>query len=109
VPYAVGLVISAGYWFTSSTSFANPAVTVARTFTNTFSGIRPDDAGMFIAAQLIGAVVVTYLFAWLLDTRGAGVRDNRVLISEGITAGDIVAVAGVSFLRDGQKVKLLSE
>jgi len=66
IPYAVGLVISAGYWFTSSTSFANPAVTVARTFTDTFSGIRPQDAGMFIGAQLLAAVVVTFVFAWLL-------------------------------------------
>lgn len=66
VPYAVGLFISAGYWFTSSTSFANPAVTLARAFTDSFSGIRPFDAPAFIAAQLIGAVVVTLAFRWLL-------------------------------------------
>lgn len=65
VPYAVGLFISAGYWFTSSTSFANPAVTIARSFTNTFSGIAPADAPAFIIAQLAGAVVVTLVFAWL--------------------------------------------
>lgn len=53
-PYAVGLFIAAGYWFTSSTSFANPAVTIARTLTDTFSGIRPADAPAFIAAQFIG-------------------------------------------------------
>lgn len=53
-PYAVGLIIAAGYWFTSSTSFANPAVTMARTLTDTFAGIRPQDAPIFIAAQFAG-------------------------------------------------------
>lgn len=62
----VGLYISAGYWFTASTSFANPAVTVARAFTATFSGIAPADAPAFIAAQLAGAVAATGLFGWLL-------------------------------------------
>ncbi len=66
VPYAVGLFITAGYWFTSSTSFANPAVTIARTFTDTFSGIHPDNAAFFIAAQLAGAVAATFLMGWLL-------------------------------------------
>ncbi|MBT4488346.1 MAG: aquaporin family protein [Rhodospirillaceae bacterium] len=66
VPYAVGLFITAGYWFTASTSFANPAVTIARTLTDTFSGIAPGDAPAFIAAQLIGAVAATVIFAWLL-------------------------------------------
>lgn len=65
VPYAVGLYITAGYWFTSSTSFANPAVTVARSFTDTFSGIYPPDAPLFIVAQLIGAVVATLTVGWL--------------------------------------------
>lgn len=65
VPYAVGLFITAGYWFTSSTSFANPAVTIARSFTDTFSGIRPVDAPAFIVAQFIGAAIATALFAWL--------------------------------------------
>ena len=64
-PYAVGLFISAGYWFTSSTSFANPAVTVARGFTDSFTGIRLADAPAFIAAQLIGAVLAALLFRWL--------------------------------------------
>ncbi len=64
-PYAVGLFISAGYWFTSSTSFANPAVTVARAFTDSFTGIRLGDAPAFIAAQLIGAVFAALLFRWL--------------------------------------------
>lgn len=66
VPFAVGLFITAGYWFTASTSFANPAVTVARSLTDTFSGIAPPDAPGFIAAQLAGAVVATLAMGWLL-------------------------------------------
>ncbi len=66
VAYAVGLYITAGYWFTASTSFANPAVTVARALTDTFSGIQPAHAPGFIVAQLVGAVAATGLFAWLL-------------------------------------------
>ncbi len=65
VPYAVGLFISAGYWFTSSTSFANPAVAIARMFTDSFSGIRPVDTPAFIAAELLGAIVATVVFGWL--------------------------------------------
>jgi glycerol uptake facilitator-like aquaporin len=65
VPYAVGLFITAGYWFTSSTSFANPAVTIARSMTDTFSGIRPQDVPGFIAAQIAGAVLATLLARWL--------------------------------------------
>ncbi|MEL6372736.1 MAG: MIP/aquaporin family protein [Pseudomonadota bacterium] len=57
VPMAVGLYITAAYWFTASTSFANPAVTIARGFSDTFAGIRPDHIALFIVAQLIGAVV----------------------------------------------------
>ncbi len=66
VAYAVGLFIAAGYWFTASTSFANPAVTVARAFTATFSGIAPADAPFFIAAQFIGAVLAAAVLGWLL-------------------------------------------
>ncbi len=66
VAYAVGLFITAGYWFTASTSFANPAVTVARSFTDTFSGIAPGHAPGFIVAQLAGAASATLVFAWLL-------------------------------------------
>lgn len=66
VPYAVGLFITAGYWFTSSTSFANPAVTIGRSLTDSFSGILPAHAPGFILAQLAGAVAATLLFAWLL-------------------------------------------
>ena len=62
----VGLYIAAGYWFTASTSFANPAVTVARAFTDTFSGIAPADAPAFVAAQLVGALLATGLAGWLL-------------------------------------------
>ncbi len=71
VPYAVGLYITAGYWFTASTSFANPAVTVARSFTDTFSGIRPLDAPAFIVVQFVGAITATLVFAWLLAPRAA--------------------------------------
>jgi glycerol uptake facilitator-like aquaporin len=72
VPYAVGLYITAGYWFTASTSFANPAVTIARSFTDTFSGIRPLDAPGFIAAQIVGAVAATLVFGWLLAPAATG-------------------------------------
>ncbi|MCG8354613.1 MAG: aquaporin family protein [Kiloniellales bacterium] len=72
VPYAVGLFITAGYWFTASTSFANPAVTIARSFTDTFSGILPSHAPAFIIAQLVGAALATALFAWLLKPSLAG-------------------------------------
>ena len=62
---AVGSYIAAAYWFTSSTSFANPAVTVSRSLSDTFSGIRPADAPGFIAAQLLGGLAATLLFGWL--------------------------------------------
>ena len=64
-PFAVGAWITAAYWFTASTSFANPAVTLARAATNTFTGIRPEDAPAFIAAQLAGAALATVFFRWL--------------------------------------------
>lgn len=64
-PFAVAAYIVAAYWFTPSTSFANPAVTIARSLTDTFAGIRPRDAGGFIVAELIGAAAATALFAWL--------------------------------------------
>jgi len=66
VPMAVGLYIVAAYWFTASTSFANPAVTVARALTNTFAGIRPDDVAGFVLAQLAGAAAATVLVRWLM-------------------------------------------
>jgi glycerol uptake facilitator-like aquaporin len=68
VPFAVASYIVAAYWFTASTSFANPAVTIARCFTDTFSGIRPGDVPGFIAAQLVGGVTATALFRWLAPT-----------------------------------------
>jgi glycerol uptake facilitator-like aquaporin len=70
-PFAVGAYITAAYWFTASTSFANPAVTFARTLTDTFAGIRPKDAPAFIAAQLVGGWAATMLFRWLLPIRPA--------------------------------------
>ncbi len=69
VPFAVGLYITAAYWFTASTSFANPAVTIARSLTDTFSGIAPADAPPFIAAQVVGALLAAATFAWLLGGR----------------------------------------
>ena len=66
IPFAVAAYITAAYWFTASTSFANPAVTLARSATDTFAGIRPADAPAFIVAQLLGAAVATGLFRWLV-------------------------------------------
>jgi glycerol uptake facilitator-like aquaporin len=68
VPFAVGAYITAAYWFTASTSFANPAVTIARSLSDTFAGIRPVDVPLFIAAQLLGALAATLLFRWLVPT-----------------------------------------
>lgn len=65
-PFAVGCYIMAAYWFTSSTSFANPAVTLGRCFSDTFAGIRPADAPLFVVAQLAGAVAATLLFRWII-------------------------------------------
>ena len=69
VPATVGLYITSAYWFTSSTSFANPAITVARSLTNTFAGIAPHDVPLFIVAQLLGAGCAALLARWLFDTR----------------------------------------
>jgi glycerol uptake facilitator-like aquaporin len=70
VPWLVGLYITAAYWFTSSTSFANPAVAIARSMTNTFSGIRPVDLSGFIIAELCGALAALMLMNWLLRAGG---------------------------------------
>ena len=67
-PYAVGAYITSAYWFTASTSFANPAVTLARAMTNTFAGISPTDVPSFVIAQMLGAVAATLLFNWLLPS-----------------------------------------
>jgi glycerol uptake facilitator-like aquaporin len=72
VPWLVGLYISAAYWFTSSTSFANPAVAIARSMTNSFSGIRPVDLPGFITAEICGAVVALVFMSWLLRAGGEG-------------------------------------
>ena len=71
VPTAVALTIAAGYWWTSSTSFANPAITLARALTDTFAGIRPQDAPGFITAQLAGALAAMLACGWLYRTRAA--------------------------------------
>ena len=67
IPYAVGLYITAAYWFTSSTSFANPAVTIARGFSDTFAGLQPVDIAAFAAVQLVAACLATFFFKWLLE------------------------------------------
>ena len=72
VAFAVGLWIGAAYWFTSSTSFANPAVTIARTMSNTFAGIKPSSAPMFIVMQLVGAVIAYVLVRFLYPTISSG-------------------------------------
>jgi glycerol uptake facilitator-like aquaporin len=74
VPYAVGLYISAAYWFTASTSFANPAVTVARAFTNTFSGITPAHAPAFIVAQFVGAILCVLVMGLLYPSEDDAAR-----------------------------------
>jgi glycerol uptake facilitator-like aquaporin len=81
IPYGVGLYITSAYWFTSSTSFANPAVTIARAFSNTFAGILPGHAPAFIAAQLVGAALATWLFGWLLRPSGAAVPTKDLPVS----------------------------
>jgi glycerol uptake facilitator-like aquaporin len=76
VPWLVGLYIVAAYWFTASTSFANPAVAIARSLTNTFSGIRPHDLPGFIMAELGGAVAALALVSWLLRPSHDGISTN---------------------------------
>lgn len=69
IPWLVGLYITAAYWFTASTSFANPAVAIARAFSDSFAGINPGDVPAFIVAQLVGAALATGFFGWLLAVR----------------------------------------
>jgi len=78
VPFAVAAYITSAYWFTASTSFANPAVTAARALTDTFAGIRPEDVPGFIVAQLAGAAAATVLFRWLVPALPHGAE--RVVI-----------------------------
>lgn len=77
VPFAVAAYISAAYWFTPSTSFANPAVTIARSLSDTFAGIRPSDVPAFALAQFAGGVAATALFSWLIPI---GARDAKEVI-----------------------------
>jgi glycerol uptake facilitator-like aquaporin/protein-tyrosine-phosphatase len=78
LPFAVGAYITAAYWFTASTSFANPAVTVARCLSDTFAGIRPSDVPLFVAAQLCGALAATFLFRWLVPSLPSTAKDILV-------------------------------
>lgn len=81
VPFAFAAYITAAYWFTASTSFANPAVTLARSASDTFAGIRPADVPGFVAAQLAGAAAATALFSWLVPGRQADAE--RVVVPHG--------------------------
>ena len=72
IPYAVGLYITAAYWFTASTSFANPAVTIARSFSDTFAGIAPAGVAPFIVAQIAGALLAVFVANWLLTKKSPG-------------------------------------
>jgi glycerol uptake facilitator-like aquaporin len=74
-PYAVGLYITAAYWFTASTSFANPAVTLARALSDTFAGIRPTDVAPFVIAQMLGAICALYVCRWLAGGQKLGRAD----------------------------------
>jgi glycerol uptake facilitator-like aquaporin len=78
VPVAVGLYVTGAYWFTASTSFANPAVTLARAFTDTFAGIRPSDTPGFVVAQLLGAFAATVLFRWLVPSLPSEAKDVEI-------------------------------
>jgi glycerol uptake facilitator-like aquaporin len=81
-PFAVGAYITGDYWFTASTSFANPAVTVARSLTNTFSGIRPMDVPGFVAVQIVGALAATFVWSWLVPSLPRAASDVVVQHSE---------------------------
>jgi glycerol uptake facilitator-like aquaporin len=78
-PFAAAAYITSAYWFTASTSFANPAVTVARSLSDTFAGIRPADAPLFVVAQIAGALAATFLFRWLLPDLAA--TSQAILVS----------------------------
>jgi glycerol uptake facilitator-like aquaporin len=91
VPFAVAAYITAAYWFTSSTSFANPAVTIARSVSDTFAGVRPNDVPLFVLAQFSGALASTLLFRWLVPNLN-GQAENLVVPHDaemtGAAAGD---------------------
>jgi glycerol uptake facilitator-like aquaporin len=83
IPWLVGLYITAAYWFTASTSFANPAVAIARAFSNTFAGIRPVDLPGFIVAELLGAFVALLLSGWLLaEPKSAAATNPKLKAAE---------------------------
>ncbi|RVI60223.1 aquaporin [Sinorhizobium meliloti] len=82
IPWLVGLYITAAYWFTASTSFANPAVAIARALSNTFSGIRPLDVPAFIVAEILGALVAAALAGWMLVQRSASASPVTVTGTE---------------------------
>jgi glycerol uptake facilitator-like aquaporin len=84
-PFAVASYIVAAYWFTASTSFANPAVTIARYLSDTFAGIRPADVPGFIVAQFAGALAATFLFRWLIPV-GTGTTEQSTSLLESGTA-----------------------
>ncbi len=86
VPFGVGAYITAGYWFTASTSFANPAVTLARAATDSFAGIRPSDVPGFLIAQLAGAAAATAFLRWLLPIRP---REVHGVLVPGAGAGEL--------------------
>jgi glycerol uptake facilitator-like aquaporin len=87
VPFAVAAYITAAYWFTASTAFANPAVTLARSVSDTFAGIRFEDAPGFIAMQLLGAAVATSLFRWLVPSLPQNAQN--VVISHAVAGADL--------------------
>lgn len=83
VPFAVGAYITAAYWFTASTSFANPAVTVARCLSDTFAGIQPTDVPWFVVAQFLGALAATLLFRWLVPDLQARAKEILLVRDSG--------------------------
>lgn len=86
VPFAVGAYITAAYWFTASTSFANPAVTIARCLSDTFAGIRPADVPWFVAAQFLGGFAATMLFRWFVPSLQTRAKDVLVAHDAGRNA-----------------------
>jgi glycerol uptake facilitator-like aquaporin len=109
VPFAVGAYITAAYWFTSSTSFANPAVTIARAASNTFAGIRPVDVPAFVVAQLLGAAAATVTFRWLVPVVTGRRSMNTVLFACVHNAGrSQMAAAIFNALADPQKARAMS-
>ncbi len=89
VPFAVGAYITAAYWFTASTSFANPAITIARSLSDTFAGICPADIPLFILAQFLGALAATLLFRWLAPSLARNPKD--VIIAHDASVGRLSA------------------